>query len=64
MNGSSYKLPRFTLPASNNATQISWDLAMLDKFEFRKRYDITGKMYERIAAGETLEEVRASYRRV
>jgi hypothetical protein len=34
MNGCSYVLPKFTLPASNNASQIKWDLAFLTKEEF------------------------------
>jgi hypothetical protein len=64
MNGCAYKLPTFTCPASNSATDFSWDLAFLSADRFTAKYDISSKMYKRLAAGETLAEVQASYRQV
>jgi hypothetical protein len=33
-----YLQPRFTLPASQNTNQVTWDLAFLSKEEFVKKY--------------------------
>lgn len=37
----------FTLPAAGNrTTQERWDLAMLSKAEFKKKYSLNEKEYE------------------
>jgi hypothetical protein len=39
MNGMSYQLRTFTLPASNSGTsQLKWDMAFLTDAEFKKKY--------------------------
>lgn len=64
MNGMQYMRPSFTLPASNNASQTTWDFSTLTEKEFSKKYDISPKIYGRVKNGETLDEVMATYRRV
>jgi hypothetical protein len=34
MNGTQYMKPSFTLPASDNASELNWDAAFLTKKEF------------------------------
>lgn len=46
MNGMQYMRPSFTLPASNNTSQKSWDLATLTKAEFIAKYGISGQEYK------------------
>ena len=38
MNGCQYLLPKFTCPASNNTSQVTWDFAFLTKKEFIAKY--------------------------
>jgi hypothetical protein len=43
-----YQAPTFTLPASNpKTTQENWDLATLSRDEFRKKYNLSDKEYEK-----------------
>lgn len=64
MNGCQYMRPTFTLPASTKTSDAQWDLSFMKKYDFIKKYDITEKIYNRVLAGETLDEVLATYRRV
>jgi hypothetical protein len=39
MNGMSYLMPSFTLPACNkNTSQLKWDLAFMTKADFMAKY--------------------------
>jgi hypothetical protein len=38
MNGCQYMLPKFTLPASSNTSQIRWDFAFMSEVDFQKKY--------------------------
>lgn len=41
MNGTQFMRPSFTLPASNNTSQVEWDYAFLSKEDFIAKW---GKM--------------------
>lgn len=43
-----YLRPTFTLPASNRATEKEWDLSILTKAEFKKKYKISEEQYKKL----------------
>lgn len=43
-----YLRPTFTLPASNSATEKEWDLSILTKDEYKKKYKITEEKYKKL----------------
>lgn len=49
-----YLRPTFTLPTSHNTSELMYDLATLDKFDFRKKYKINVREYEELANGGSL----------
>lgn len=48
-----YQRPSFTCPAASaNTTQKQFDLAMLSKAEFIRKYQITAAAYEKLQRGK------------
>lgn len=43
-----YLMPTFTLPASNSATEREWDLSILTKKEYIKKYNISEEKYKKL----------------
>ena len=51
MNGMQYMRPKFTLPASNSASDVRWDFSTLSKADFVAKHPMLEGFYARIADG-------------
>lgn len=47
-----YRQRSFTCPASNQASDIAWDLSFLTKEEFIKKHKVTEAKYEKLKEGK------------
>lgn len=47
-----YRFKTFTLPASNSASQNTWDLATLSAEEFKSKYGVNDEQYKALTEGK------------